>query len=71
MESYTNQMVHLLFRNKLLSQSRNSRQLMRPETSLNCSGTEEVKVTGEGRKVHNDKLYDLYPSLHERGGAVG
>jgi len=70
MESYTNQTVHLLFRNKLLSPSRNSPQLMSPESSLKGSGAEEVKVTGEGRKVHNDELYDLYPSLHAHGGAV-
>jgi hypothetical protein len=63
-------MVHLFFINKLLSPSRYSPQLMRPESSLEYSGAKEVKVTGEGRKVHNDELYDLYPSLHAHGGAV-
>jgi len=43
---------------------------MSPESSLKGSGAEEVKVTGEGRKVHNDELYDLYPSLHAHGGTV-
>jgi hypothetical protein len=57
-------MVHLLFRNQLLSQPRNSPQLMRPENSLKYSGVEEEMVTDEGRKVHKDVLYDLYPSLH-------
>jgi hypothetical protein len=37
---------------------------MSPESSLKCSGAEEVKVTGDGRKVHKDELYDLYHSLH-------
>ena len=44
---------------------------MRPKNSLKCSGAEEVRVTDEGRKVFNDELYDLYPLLRARGGAVG
>jgi hypothetical protein len=36
---------------------------MRLESSLKCFGAEELKVTGEGREVHNDELYDLHPSV--------
>jgi len=55
-----------------------SEQVIRPvkkfpavDATWKLIGAEEVRVKGEGRKVHNDELYDLYPSLRARGGAAG